>query len=269
VVSARALRLSLLGRCFVVGVLLWAVGTALLAGAPGLAAALVALAVAGTGNALEDASMFTLLPRQLGTRAAAGGLGALELVVLAGVGTGSLATPLLVDVLDVRATLLVIGGAVALAALGYAAAFTSLDRAVPPPSPDVELLRALPAFSVLPVVVVEDLAEALEVEHFRAGQSVVAEGAPGDRFRVVREGCAEVTVHGHPRRALGPGDGFGEIALLRDIPRTASVTATTDLTTLSLAREAFLDALATTSASRTRAESVAAATMADDPEPGG
>ena len=269
VVSARALRLSRLGRCFVVGVLLWAVGAALLAGAPGLAAALVALAVAGTGNALEDASMFTLLPRQLGTRATAGGLGALELVVLAGVGTGSLAAPLLVAVLDVRATLLVIGGVLALAALGYAAAFTSLDRAVPPPSPDVELLRGLPAFSVLPVVVVEDLAEALKVEHFRPGQAVVAEGGPGDRFRVVREGHAEVTVHGHPRRTLGPGDGFGEIALLRDIPRTASVTATTDLTTLSLAREAFLDALATTSASRTRAESVAAATMADDPEPGG
>lgn len=75
---------------------------------------------------------------------------------------------------------------------------------------------------------------------------MVAEGGPGDRFRVVREGHAEVTVHGHPRRTLGPGDGFGEIALLRDVPRTATIRARSDSRLWAVSRRPFLAALGAT-----------------------
>ena len=263
--AARVARLDRLGRCLAAGVLLWGIGTAALSGATGAVAALVALGVVGIGNAVEDAGVFTLVPRRLGPRDAAAGLGAFELVVAAGVGTGALLAPALADALGVRGALLAIGAVLAALALAYAPALVALDREEPPPSPDVDLLRGLPAFSALPLVVLEELAGALTDGHYTRGTTVVAEGQHGERFEVVRSGGAVVTVRGVERRVLGPGDGFGEIALLRDVPRTATVTATEDLTTGALDRDTFLAALTMTPAGRGRAERDAAAKVSGDP----
>ncbi len=258
-------RVARLARFFVVGVLLWGLGTAALAGAPGLAIALLALAVVGVGNALEDSGVFTLVPRRLGPREAAAGLGALEVVAVAGIAAGALLAPALAGALAVRGAIAGIGGVLVALTLAYGTGLARLDREESGPSPDLELVRGLPAFSVLPVVVLEELAGALTEEHYPSGATVVAEGAPGDRFQVVREGRAAVHVRGVERRVLGPGDGFGEIALLRDVPRTATVTALSDLTTLALERSDFLGALATTPSSRAHADAGAEEKLGGDP----
>src|SRR5262249_12135105 len=133
-----------------------------------------------------------------------------------------------------------------------------LDRAMPAPGPEAELIFTLPMFAPLPLAVTELLAAEIEPRRFPAGAVVIREGEPGDHFYLIVEGSAAVSVHGAPRPSLQPGDCFGEIALLRDIPRTATVTAQQPLLTLPLGREEFLTAVTGNSTSRTAAEALAA-----------
>ena len=121
-------------------------------------------------------------------------------------------------------------------------------------------------FAPLPLVVVDDLADQLEERHYEPG-------ARGRRRRVGRGSATTWSPRAPrqwrstaaPRRTLGPGDGFGEIALLRDVPRTATVTAQTALTTLSLERNAFLFAVTMNQASRAQVEALVAGRLAEDP----
>jgi CRP-like cAMP-binding protein len=76
-----------------------------------------------------------------------------------------------------------------------------------------------------------------------AGAVVIREGDRGDRFHVVVAGTLEVTVGGHPARLLGPGDSFGEIALIRDLTRSATVSARSEVILLGIDRDPFLEAL--------------------------
>jgi CRP-like cAMP-binding protein len=96
-------------------------------------------------------------------------------------------------------------------------------------NPSIELLRKVPLFSALEDRDLENLAEEFNERHFPAGHSVAEEGEGGLVFFVVDSGQASVEVHGEEVGTLGPGDSFGEIALIDRRPRTATVTATTDL----------------------------------------
>ena len=98
-------------------------------------------------------------------------------------------------------------------------------------------------FSSLPAPVLEGLARDLQTDPVRAGRVVIAEGDVGDRFYLVADGSFEVTIAGSHLGTLADGDGFGEIALLRDVLRTATVTARTDGLLYGLERQPFLDAL--------------------------
>jgi hypothetical protein len=184
-------------------------------------------------------------------------MGALELVILAGTGAGSIAAPLLEGWLGLRPTLLLLGGVLLAGSMGYAVQFAAIDRALPPPRPEVELLRNLPMFAALPLVTIEQLAGSLEQRVYDDGVVVMSEGDPGDRFYLITGGTAQVTVRGNDMPALRPGDGFGEIALLRDVPRTATVTADGRLATLGLEREDFLCAISGTPSSARHAELLA------------
>jgi CRP-like cAMP-binding protein len=118
----------------------------------------------------------------------------------------------------------------------------ALDKFVPP-ADGIERLRAHPLFAGLPPASIEGLARELEAVPARPGQTVIAEGEVGDRFYLVEAGELDVTITGDFIRTMGPGWGFGEIALLHDVPRTATVIATTDCLLYALARRPFLDAL--------------------------
>jgi hypothetical protein len=140
--------------------------------------------------------------------------------------------------------------------LAHARRFVRLDGAMPPPGREVELLRRLAMFASLPLALVELLGTELVPREFDAGTVAVREGEHGDLFYLVVAGTAAVSVQGTPRPALGPGDCFGEIALLRDIPRTATVVADSPLRTLALDRESFLVAVAANTGSRAAADAL-------------
>jgi CRP-like cAMP-binding protein len=115
-----------------------------------------------------------------------------------------------------------------------------MDAAFKPPVEQLKLLRKIAIFAPLPPAEQEHLAHELIPVHVSAGDVVVREGEAGDRFYVVRSGELEVSVDGKPVRRLGPGDHFGEIALLRDVPRTATVEALADVDLYALERDEFI-----------------------------
>jgi CRP-like cAMP-binding protein len=268
VVAAAAVRVTRLGRSFIAGLVIWGLPLVLLALAPAAAVAYLALVVAGIGNAVEDIGCFTLVTRLAGPRTAGRVLAALEFIALAALGIGSIVTPLLLNVLGVRRTLALLGGGLAGLALAHAVRFMRLDLAMPAPGPEVGLLRNLAMFAPLPIAVTELLAAELEPRQFPAGAVVVREGEAGDHFHIIVDGSAAVSVRGAPRPSLARGDCFGEIALLRDVPRTATITAEQPLRTLALGREEFLTAVTGNSTSRAAADTLVARRLTAGPPEG-
>lgn len=122
--------------------------------------------------------------------------------------------------------------------------------------------------SLLPVPTIEHLASRLRRRRLEAGATVFEQGDPGDAFYVVAEGRADVVGDGMVVRTLGPGDGFGEIALLRDVPRTATVRAGTDLAVFELGRDTFLAAVTGYRASSDAAYAAATSHLANYRPPG-
>ena len=96
----------------------------------------------------------------------------------------------------------------------------------------------------------------------QAGTEVIRQGDPGDRFYVIESGRLRVTVDGAPAGELGPGEFFGEIALLRNVPRTATVTAETESRLHALDREEFLAAVTGHAPSARAADAVVGARLA-------
>jgi hypothetical protein len=269
--AAGLVRVTRLGRAFVAGLLLWGLPLAWLALTPGEAVAYLALVVVGIGNAVEDVGLFTLLVRSASPRSGGRVLGATEFVIQAGLGAGSVAAPVLLHSLGIRGTLSLLGGGLAVLALAHARRFVRVDKSMPAPGEEVELLRRLAMFAPLPLAVIELLASDLQPHEFPAGTVVVREGEVGELFHLIAAGSAAVTVRGEPRPPLAPGDCFGEIALLRGIPRTATVVADQALRTLTLEREAFLVAVTGNSLSSAAADTLVtqrldAGPAADPPE---
>jgi Cyclic nucleotide-binding domain/Major Facilitator Superfamily len=262
--AAGAVRVTRLGRSFIAGMLLWGLPLALLAITPAAALAYLALLVVGVGNAVVDVAGFTLVTRLAGPRTAGKALGALEFVALAGLATGSIVTPPLLHVFGVRGTLALLGGGLAGLALAHAVRFSRQDRAMPAPGPEAGLLYNLPMFAPLPLAVTDLLAAQIQPRQFPAGAAVMREGEAGDHFHLITEGSAAVSVRGAPRPSLQRGDCFGEIALLRGIPRTATVTAEQPLRTLALGREEFLTAVTGNPASKAAAHALAAQRLSAD-----
>ena len=242
-VATAFVHVTRLGRAFVTGLLLWGLPLAWLALTPSEAVAYLALVVVGIGNAVEDVGLFTLVARSASPRSGGRVLGATEFMAQTGLGAGAVAAPPLLNAFDVRGTLALLGGGLTVLAVAHLRRFIRLDAAMPAPGQEVELLRRLAMFEPLPLAVIELLATDLKPHEFAAGTPAVREGEDGELFHLIVAGYATVTVQGKPRASLGPGDCFGEIALLRDIPRIATVVADEPLRTVALQREAFLVAI--------------------------
>jgi hypothetical protein len=268
VIAGAVVRVTRLGRSFIVGLLLWGMPLVLLSLVLEPVVAYLAFVAIGIGNALEDVGGFTLLTRLLNPRMTARVLGVLELAALGGIGLGSVAAPTLLDAFDVRGTLALLGLGLTGLTIAHARRFARIDRTMPQPGKEVDLLRSLPIFAPLPLAVVELLSTDLRPHRFPPGTVVMTEGDPGEEFHIIASGSASVMVRGTPRPSLGPGDCFGEIALLRDVPRTATITAIEELHTLALAREEFLAAATGNTASSLAAESLVTQRLGQDPQVG-
>lgn len=232
-----------------------------LAGGPvgaavGLLPVLAALVLAGAGRAVADVAAWTLLQRATPSHVLSRVLGVIEAANALGQGLGALLAATLVTVLGppgamvAVALLLPVAGLLRLGALrGFEVRFAASERVV-------ERLRSVAIFAPLTPPVLERLASHAHPVEVVAGETVIREGEVGDCFYVVDEGLVEATVGGRRMRTLGPGGGFGEIALLRDTPRTATVTALEPTQLLAIDRATFLEALAGRRPSRAVAEQI-------------
>ena len=251
-VAARGRLASSLG----VGIALWGLPLALIGVWPEQALALVALAVVGAGGTIVAVSGDTLLQRAAPPELLARVFGAVDGLLLVALAIGSLAAPFLVATIGVRGALIVTGAALpVLAALTWTR-LVAIDVAAALPARQLELLGASPIFAPLPPATLEALALRLEPRTMEAGSVVFAQGEAGDEFYLVDSGRVGVAVDGATVAELGPGESFGEIALLRDVPRTATVTAVTDVTLYALEREHFLAAVSGHPHSRAAAETL-------------
>jgi MFS family permease len=221
----------------------WGVGFVVLGAWPSVAAAFALLAAAGASHALLDVSGRTILHRAVPPPLHGRVFGVLEGLSMLGLAVGSISVPALVDLGGAGVALAAIGGVLIVVAVLTMPVVRSLERAVPAPEAGLEVLRRSPLFSLLPLPVLEDLARALIRLPVASADVVVREGEPGDRFYLIAEGTLAVTVAGDRVRTVGAGEGFGEIALLRDGIRTATVTALGPGLLYSLDRTPFLEAV--------------------------
>lgn len=182
----------------------------------------------------------TLLQRTAPANLFARVFGLLESLSMVGLAVGSLLVPLLVAVGGAEAALIGVGALLPLAAALVGTSIRHLDDRADVPVVQIGLLRSLPMFAPLPAPELEGVARSLVPVEVAEGAVVVAQGDAGDRFYVVADGEIEVTEDGRAVRSLQRGDAFGEIALLHDVPRTATCTATATTHLYALERDDFL-----------------------------
>jgi MFS family permease len=235
------------------GLVLWAAALAMVAVAPSFAAAFLLLALAGVGRTVLDVAGRTLLQRIARPGSLARVFGLLEGASMAGLAIGSIAASGFVALAGGRGAFVCLGVVLPVAAVLVLRRVLAADSAVLPVV-EIARLRASRIFAALGAPAIEGLGRALEPVHVAAGTAVVREREPGDRFYLVVDGELEVTVEGKRVAMLGRGDCFGEIALLRDVPRTATVTARTDVSLDALDGETFVAAVTGHAPSRRAAD---------------
>jgi CRP-like cAMP-binding protein/predicted MFS family arabinose efflux permease len=242
---------------FLLGIGLWGIPIALIGLFPEPAPTLLFLAVVGLGNTLVDVSAFTLLQRAVPEEVLARAFGAVQALWVATIGLGSIAAPLLIAAVDIRGALLITGALLPTLALLLRRRLAQLD-AVPVPERELELLRGIEVFAPLPQPTQESLAQVLRPVRLASGEELFRQGDVGDRFYIVGDGEVEIVIDGQVVRETGPGGYFGEISLLRDVPRTATVQAKSDVELFALDRDDFIAAVTGHAASAEVADSVIA-----------
>ncbi len=242
---------------FGVGVLFWALPLLLVSVWPQAAPAFLAMFVIGAANPVVDVNASTILQRLSPDAVLGRVFGALETGLIATMALGALIMPLLISMVGLRWGLAVLAIAITALALAGLPRLRRLDAALTPPAA-LALLERIALFAPLDRPTLEHLAGQCEQVPVPAGRTIVLEGEVGDRFYLIESGTVAVSHEGRELRQEGPGDFFGEIALLRDVPRTATVTAVEDCVLQVLGREDFLAALDGSSEVRTRAEDVVA-----------
>ena len=242
-VTAALVARRRLAPALIAGIVTAALALGLLGIYPTVAGAFVLLAVAGVARSVFDVTGRILLQRAAPPQVLGQVFALLESLMGIGLVFGAIFVPALVGLSGAEAAL--IGTAVLLLVIVAIVwrRLRGIDGAADVPQVQIQLLRLVPIFAPLPAPELEGLARALEPVHVAAGATVIREGDAGDRFYAIAAGELQVTKAGHDVSTLRRGDGFGEIALIEEVPRTATVTATTDAELFSLTKEPFILAL--------------------------
>jgi len=238
------------------GVIVWGLPLIVIGLWPEPAVALVALGFVGAANTVVDVAGDTLLQRAVPEEVLARVFGVLESLTLVSVALGSLLAPILIDASGTRVALIATGAVLPVLSLLTWGRLRAIDDEAAVPTRELELLRGLPMFAPLPPPTLEYLAGRLHPVAVAGAETIFHEGDPGDLFYVIADGRVQVLVGGRPARELGTGDYFGEIALLREVPRTATVTALTDVELYALDGDQFVAAVTGHAESAAAADSV-------------
>jgi MFS family permease len=261
-----AVAFALIGRRklatdFGLGLILIGAGLGLIGVWPTVIGAVILIAVFGIGNTLVDVSGVTLLQRAVPDEVLGRVFGALQSILVLGLAIGALIVPFLLDLISIRAALILVGAMLPVLALLLWRRLSVIDERAHVPVESIELLRANPIFAPLPPATIENLAMKLIPVSVAAGETVFRQGDHGDHFYIVEDGRCEIWIDGEKVADAWPGESFGEIALLRDIPRTATVKAVDDTKLLALERDEFIAAVTGHAPSREAADALVGARL--------
>jgi hypothetical protein len=216
--------------------------------------AIAAFAVMGAANALVDVAGFTLLQRLVPDQLLARVLTVTEAAFALAVAVGSLITAPLLSALGNAGTIVAIGCVLPVVVAAYVVRLRAIDADIRVRSDRIELLRQVSTLRLLPIAAIEGLALNLRRVRLTAGCRVFEAGDPGDGFYIIETGKVAIVKQGRDVSRLGPGDSFGEIALLRSIPRTATVRVIEDAAFAVVSGPRFVAAVSGFSATSTAVE---------------
>jgi hypothetical protein len=219
--------------------------------------AVLLLAVVGGTRAVQAIAAQTLLQRSTPLEVVVCAFSLIEAMRDAGLALGALIVPLLIGLGGASAAFVGLACFAPLVVLATARRVRRIDSEASIPVVEIGVLRRLGIFSALPAAPLETLAREARYASFPPGAAIVSEGEAGDSYYAITRGSVLVTKGEREIRRLGVGDGFGEIALLHAVTRTATVRATSETTVLSVAREPFLAAMHAHPPTRTAAEQIA------------
>jgi hypothetical protein len=201
------------------------------------------LGASGAGGVLADVSARTMLQRLIPDEKLTRSFGVLESAYMGFEGIGAFLGAILAVAVGPRWTLVVAGSLVPVTGFLVRKRLRAVDVGARVPAEDLALLRRTSIFAPLPPPTLERVARNTVPLTIAAGSVLIRQGDVGDRVYVVAAGQLTVSADGGEVATHGPGGYVGEIALLRDVPRTATVTAATDARLLSLERDEFLSAV--------------------------
>jgi MFS family permease len=227
-----------ISRAVPVGVALWGLPMVAIGAVTVPAVGYVGFVVIGVGNAVLDIGAFTLVARLIPPTMLGRAFAAFEVILVLGVTAGSLVAGLAIPAFGLGPSLWLTGGVLVALAAGSIPWARRLDARLVP-GKNVAALRECHALDSLPLATVDHLAAVGVERTFADGEDVMVQGEAGDEFHVIMAGRARVSQDGTVVAELRPGSGFGEIALLRHGPRTATVTADGDVTTFVISRLDF------------------------------
>ena len=265
-----SLALSLAGRLrlavpFVIALVAWGLPVLGIGLLPIVGVAAGLLLVAGAGRTVQDVIGRTLLQRATPDAVLSRVFGVVEAMFMGAFGIGGALAAVSIALVGAQGAFIVAGLILPVAIVLAWRTLQQLDANAVVPIREIALLRGIPMFAPLAPAILERLALNLEPIRFARGQTVIRQGERGDRLFVIADGEVGVAIHGAAVRRQGPGTEFGEIALLRDVPRTATVTALTDVELLALPREVFLAAVTGHRDSRVAADLIVSARLGEAP----
>jgi hypothetical protein len=230
-----------LAKLFGLALVFWGFPLALIAPRPFLAAALILLGIVGVANSVEDVAIITLLQRWIPDEILGRTLGVFWALVMGAVAVGSITAPALIAAIGPRPAFVVVGTILPLLVIATYRRLVALDNA-DAAGAELDLVEHVPMFAPLSIATKERIAAHLVPLAIPAGEVVIRAGDAADGFYIVDDGEFSVDA-GEVQAHVRKGDCFGEIAMLRDVPRTASVTAVTDSHVYLLDRDSFLAAV--------------------------
>jgi MFS family permease len=245
---------------FGLALVFWGLPITLIAPRPYFAAAAFLLAIVGAANSVEDVALFTLLQRSVPDDTLTRVLGIFWGLAMGGVAIGSIAAPVIVKAVGPRPAFVVVGSILPLLTLMTYSRLVEIDRTTAP-APELDLINRVPMLAPLSIAMKERVAANLVPVSFSADELIIRAGDAGDRFYIISSGELDIDAGG-AHTAAHYGDYFGEIALLRHVPRTATVKATVDSQLYALQRDAFLAAVTGHSTAHAAGKKIADARLA-------